>query len=74
MTKKLFPTYGDAWTESVNTNSYINNNSGILQHLLLIWSSTVFRIITKLRCITQISDLPVIDNMASVAMSLDHKT
>lgn len=38
-------------------NAYINNNSGILQHLLLIRCSTVFCIVSELRGITKISNL-----------------
>lgn len=38
-------------------DSYIKNNSCILQHLLLIWSPTVLCIVSKLLCITQISNL-----------------
>ena len=37
--------------------SYINDNSCILQDLVLIRSTTILCIVAKLRCITQISNL-----------------
>lgn len=38
-------------------NSYIKDNSGVLKDLIFIWSTTVLSVVTKFRCIAQISNL-----------------